>query len=149
MQAKLRENKINPLKIEQTLGWIDDYYSGGEINLLNDFLHRRNQVLLVRSPNHVKISARRRPRSGDHADTGAIQVENFQADDLILVVFSRFQRLQRCFGDAKVKANPLLCRVNIVYAPQLDQALPALRLARIEYVYRATPMSFENDLARR
>jgi len=118
--AELRENKIKPLKIEQAIGWIDNHFSGGDINLLNDLLHRWNQVLLVRSPNNVEISARCRPRSSDNADAGAIQVENFEAYDLIMVVFPRLQRLQRRFGDAKIKADPLFCLFNAVYAPQLD-----------------------------
>ena len=80
---------VSQLQLQQSLRRIDDHSTCGEIDLLNHPSHRRDQVLLRFALDYVEIAARLRPDTRDGSDTCALGVEDFEADDLIVVILVR------------------------------------------------------------
>ena len=63
-------------------------------------------MLFQRAIDDVKLTGRCRPRSCDNSDPLAFGIEDFQADRLVVIIFTRRQRIEALFSDPEDRTDP-------------------------------------------
>ena len=103
-------------------------------------------MLFERAIDNVKLARRRRPRSCDDSDSFAFGIEDLQADRLVVVVFTRWQRIEALCLNPEGGTDPGLRVTHAIDAGELHQKLTLVRAARFDCVRRSCALFLQPNL---
>lgn len=136
------------LQLQQSLRRVDDHSSRVEVDLLNDLFRHRDQIFFRFALDDVEIAAGRGGDARDLSEEFAAGGENFEADDLIVVILVVLQWREIGFGDGDNPADPFLRLVDFLDAGEANEQLLLVRLDRLQSMRRARAVLFEKNFLR-
>ena len=98
----------NFIQLEQSLRRFDPDPAAGDVDLDADVDGERDQYFTTRAFDHQPACARAAVHPSHRADAPAVGRLHRASDELVLVVVTRLERLQRFFGDSQLESRKAL-----------------------------------------
>ena len=132
-------------EIKQARRRIDDDCTIGEIDFVHDFFDSWNQVFFAAAVHDIELTAARHHRGLDDTNALASGRENFEPDDLIMIVLAGREHVESGLCHREGCTDIGSRNVDAVHLAQFDQQLTLMRAACFEQKRRLRSRPFDEN----